>query len=316
MFVDYYLKEELSKACKNFAHKYKDITCIYDEPQRVMEEVGAFLTQTLPAEIQHSLKELRQGHDLTVVSLRGLPVDDRLPRPPAKGERPVEKKTFVTEAMLLGLAKLLTLEPVGYEQEKKGEYIHQVTPVRGHEGQKSNEGASDLKAHTEAAHHECPPDYMMLYGLRGHQSAQTILWDMELIFNVMAPEDVKKLAQPLFQLRASKSFGQHKVIKTPLIFHDNGTRLVRLDLEEVSGINKEGEELINKIEHLMQQPEYQQKYVIGPGDLIILNNKRVAHGRCAFEVDFEDKHRWLQRVYLTSALSQHPTVKERPRTWI
>ncbi|MEZ5647929.1 MAG: hypothetical protein R3E60_03090 [Alphaproteobacteria bacterium] len=69
--------------------------------------------------------------------LDNLPVDPYLAPTPEDGEPSPIKKTFVGEACVLGLAKLIG-EPVGYKTEKNGRLIHNIIPVRGAETTQSN----------------------------------------------------------------------------------------------------------------------------------------------------------------------------------
>ena len=41
------------------------------------------------------------------------------------------------------------------------------------------------------------------------------------------------------------------------------------------------------------------EYFLEPGDFLILDNRKVMHGRYPFQAYFDKKDRWLQRVYVT-----------------
>jgi len=47
-------------------------------------------------------------------------------------------------------------------------------------------------------------------------------------------------------------------------------------------------------------PSYSNK--LEPGDLLIINNRKVMHGRSEFIPRYDGQDRWLQRVYVTNDL--------------
>ena len=45
-------------------------------------------------------------------------------------------------------------------------------------------------------------------------------------------------------------------------------------------------------------PALQRSVRLGPGDLLVIDNKRCAHARSAYEARFDGQDRWLQRAYV------------------
>src|SRR5262249_5102587 len=95
--------------------------------------------------------------------IRNVPIDADLPPTPPDGAPPRDKQTFVSEAVLMSVARLLGM-PIGYEGLKDGRRIHTVAPVRGG-ADESNEGSKgEFRFHTEVAYkgHEQSPSHLLL----------------------------------------------------------------------------------------------------------------------------------------------------------
>jgi alpha-ketoglutarate-dependent taurine dioxygenase len=53
--------------------------------------------------------------------------------------------------------------------------------------------------------------------------------------------------------------------------------------------------------------------VLEPGDVLIINNRRVVHGRRPFKARYDGTDRWLKRVNVTRAFSYQHAVDRHPR---
>ncbi len=103
---------------------------------RVIEAADGLAGVFGGSEIGSELAALRKG-DVVAVTVNGLPTDPDLPPAPLDGSSPHDKKTFVSEGILLGIGLNLGM-PSLLVGEKKEALIHQVTPVQGREDTQSN----------------------------------------------------------------------------------------------------------------------------------------------------------------------------------
>ncbi|MFD7717229.1 hypothetical protein ACFV6K_15495, partial [Streptomyces sp. NPDC059814] len=107
----------------------------------------------------------------TLVS--NLPVEDTLPLTPVDGGPARDKRGFVAEGVLLGLAGLLG-EPIGVLTEKDGRLVHDVVPVPGGERTQTNQGSavflnfhSDITYDPTGRYDIANPDFLVLNCLGG-----------------------------------------------------------------------------------------------------------------------------------------------------
>ncbi|EBS0228833.1 hypothetical protein DTU91_24305, partial [Salmonella enterica subsp. enterica serovar Schwarzengrund] len=83
--------------------------------------------------------------------INNVPIDLTLPPPPLNGLRPYDKG-YVSELALSGITGALGYNIFSYEQEKKGSFFHEITPIQGKEKTKSSNGVVDFSFHTDAAY--------------------------------------------------------------------------------------------------------------------------------------------------------------------
>ena len=143
----------------------------YDDLENFVME-ATLLAHELPNEIRQKIIEFkRRGNVESILLIKGLPTDEKLPKLPISESnllpsRRIVKPTFVSEFWLVVFGTLLG-EPVGYAQEKQGEIFQNLFPVKGKEYTQSSESSqSTLDFHTETAFHEFLPDFLLLFCLR------------------------------------------------------------------------------------------------------------------------------------------------------
>lgn len=236
--------------------------------------------------------------------INGLPVDSKLMGVPKDGKRPSWKKTYVTEAVLIGIAKAIELEPISYLQEKNGILIQEIAPIPGKETELSNAGRVSLGFHTD--HAILPsiyrPDFLMLMGLVNEDRVPTRIACLDDALEKLPREAETVLRQPCFRIESPDSVIFPNGIKMmsawrPLLttgFHAQ-TEFAG-NLYSVRSMNKEAEEAVRIFEEILT--EVTREVVLDPGTLIIFDNKRTLHGRPSVKKG----DRWLQRLFCSRSL--------------
>jgi len=234
--------------------------------------------------------------------VRGLPLDDDLGPTPADGGRS-QKTTFVSEAVLGSIAQLFG-DIYSYATEKKGEIIHNIVPVANREHKRSNEGSlADFSFHTENAYFDFRPDYLLLFGLRadeGGKAATTAAYAKSALELLSGPV-VETLRRPLFRIAAPESHG-HRIWskRTPIISGNGQHPEVRVNFNGTIGLTPAAAAALKEFEDALEAVT--MKFVLQPGELLIIDNRKAVHGRTAFTPTFGPKARWLQRTYVRSTL--------------
>jgi L-asparagine oxygenase len=238
--------------------------------------------------------------------VRGLPLDDDLGPTPSDGGRS-GKATFVTEAVMGNIAQLFG-DLYSYATEKKGEIIQNIVPVANREHKRSNEGSrADFLFHTENAYFDFRPDYLLLFGLRADESgeaATTVAYAksaLELLPNAV----VETLRQPLYRIAAPESFldthGRRLWSNaTPIIFGSAHRPETRVNFNGVLALTPIAAAALEEFQDALDAVT--MKFVLQPGELLIIDNRKAVHGRTAFNATFGPQARWLQRAYVRSTL--------------
>ncbi|KAI0446418.1 hypothetical protein F4803DRAFT_503463 [Xylaria telfairii] len=247
--------------------------------------------------------------------ITGLPQDCTLPPTPSKGERSTDKHTFVSEACLAGVGHILG-SLFGYATEKQGEIIHNVCPVPQGETTQSNESSRvELSLHVENAYFNLRPDYLLLYCLRQDhkKEASTSVVDIRCIVSEMDPDDVVQLQEPVFIVPSPVSHhcamnGEKWSTARPLFETPENPNFV-CSFPGMKALTPLGQKALDNFEVVARRVDVLQHVRLEPGTLLLINNRKIAHGRTCFEPKYDGQDRWLQRVYVRAA-EPNMTAKE------
>ena len=235
--------------------------------------------------------------------VRNVPVDRDLPPTPTSCSGTTAHSAPVAQAALLGITRLLG-EPYGYAREFEGGVITHVLPTRADAGAASSRGAAaPLALHTEDVHlFPFTPDYVALLCVRPDPggTARTRLADVSEICERL-PEDVlAALRIPQFHVRAPRSFGSNAVSFGPIAVVD-GPRdnpEIRAELTDMQGLTPQAEHALEVIAGACQSCI--EDVTLVAGDILVMNNRKVLHGRTSFQARFDGADRWCMRTLLRS----------------
>ncbi len=289
--------------------------CLLRAPDPLQDPEGSMasgitaIATHLPQDALLALIHYRSDpHAPGVVLVRGLPIDRYLPATPADGEPSADKRTYVSEAVMLGFATLLG-EPYAFLPEKGGRLVHDIVPVHGKETAHSNAGSLEpLGFHIEAAAFgSAAPEYLLLLGLRADHDrvACTLTADVRDAQRRLEPRQVGELRSPSFKLLAPESFAESGVEYsrlTPVITGPEHAPQVTLNMDRMRGTTPAAEEALQAFAAALAHPEVLRRTRIDRGDLVVIANRRTVHGRTTFVPRWDGRDRWLQRVYVTPTL--------------
>jgi L-asparagine oxygenase len=275
-----------------------------------------FATETMrrlaPLEMVEACERLvqRQGSEVALL-IRGLPVDPNLPPTPIGGAE--HKPTHVSEAVLLGVAGRLG-NPIAYRDEKDGALVQNVFPHPDDRASPSNASSEvSLDLHTEIAFvrdephwrtYEISPDFLLLLCLRPAPKgdACTRVVAANALLSSITLEERHILESPRFRLRAPYSFtrGGDKTRPwsdfVPLV-HAGG--MIAFDLAcGVRASDEDSQRALDALRRSAGNPSLGRFITLEQGDLLVIDNRRAAHGRSAFAASFGGTDRWVQRVYV------------------
>ncbi len=282
----------------------------------------------LPRRLQEHLNRFRrEEHGYTVIS--GHPVDDAVigPTPSHWNELPEPSPTLDQDLLLVLYASLLG-DAFGWATQQDGRLVHDVLPIRADEGQQLGSAADVvLDWHTEDAFHPHRPDWVMLACLRNPTDTPTTVVlsdDMRL-----TADHVRVLSEPRFHIRPDNShlpkhnstqggvdFGAVERLLSappaiPLLWGDPSRPYMRVDRSFWGVADPADVQASAALTRFTTEIERQLRdVVLRPGDVCILDNYKVAHGRRPFPARYDGTDRWLKRVCVTRDLRK--SRSERP----
>ncbi|MFI6418628.1 TauD/TfdA family dioxygenase [Streptomyces sp. NPDC050842] len=274
--------------------------------------VAARLSDSIPIVLSGLLLDLPDGMRKTFLDfgadvesngyclLRGVPIGE-LPNTPQSHDPHIldEHPTNGTLMLVADLLGSLT----GYQDEKSGALFHDVHPVRGEEGRIENSGSVAFDWHTENVHHPLRPDYLGLLCLRQdhEQVAATRVSSVRNALPLLTDEQVEELRRPQFHSLYPTSFtrdmpgprpsaGPH-----PVIFGPADRPFMRFNSHNTQSDRPEAREALSALAAALEVVG--RDLVLEPGDLVVLDNHVVVHGRTAFTPRYDGRDRWLRRFY-------------------
>jgi L-asparagine oxygenase len=178
----------------------------------------------------------------------------------------------------------------------------------------SSNGSGDFGLHTECPHLDCPPDYFLLFCLRGDPKAQSPFVHIDDMLGYLPPKIVEILRKPIFKIVSGASYETKTERLVPVFYSDPNTgRLAfRYHAHNLTATTDEGFRALATFASISL--EVTTWDCMSAGDLVIFNNRRVLHGRSSFSPVYDGGQRWLQRVYLARNIDSYPQVKD--RLWV
>lgn len=265
--------------------------------------VSEIFWTTLPREVLQKLTSCQSYPDAPGALYIPTGVRDPvLPQTPPDGGRALDKTTFISEALTVGFGQFYG-HPFGYPDEKQGERIHNIVPVPEHEYENTGSSSKgDFEAHVDNAAVSPRPDVFVLSCVRSDPrgAAQTYIADARALRAHLDEATIAALREPTFEIRTPNSFTPDSwqwVGPRPALSGPSSMPEIWLNLYNVRTLTKRAEQALDAVRHAVQCPGVAEGVCLRPGDVLIVDNRRVMHGRHPFDVKYDGEDRWLQRVY-------------------
>ena len=222
-----------------------------------------------------------------------------LPSTPALPSEPSDKD-FTSELSLLTVTSILG-HPTGYKPEMGGRLVQNIVPTKASQTeQTSTSSKTNLYFHTEAAFHPYRPKWLALLCLKGDSSAHTTICNVYDIVHAL-PEDIcDALSFPEFVTGVDISYtysnstslsAPHRVLEgTP-----NKPRIL-WDWSLTQGLTDRARQALLVLKDAVRA--VQSYVVLEPGDMLLIDNTILVHGRSPFKPRFDGTDRWLQRTFV------------------
>ncbi|MET9107447.1 TauD/TfdA family dioxygenase [Streptomyces zhihengii] len=271
-----------------------------DVPAFVSASAG--VAAALPEPLVKRLRALRSGQDgFGYLHLTGLPFDPcTLPGTPESHPAPADRPLIAMEGWLLAVCTVMGV-PTAYRELHAGCLLQDICPSPKAHPLSAQSSATPLLLHSEMLYHRWRPDFLLLACSRAdHEGAAGT--------TVAAA----RAALPLLGAPERALLREHPMpCATDLVFRDPDGSSPRAQVLVVDGVRDDP--LLSFDQELLEPDEPQARQALRalaealdsvtetvrlrPGDLLILDNSRVVHGRTTFTPHWDGRDRWLHRAY-------------------
>lgn len=151
-------------------------------------------------------------------------------------------------------------------------------------------GLDDFPLHSDYAHWNLPPRFLVLRCLTGSPFVSTYL------LNTSAILDHTEGCVARAVVVARRSRPGHKICTMPVCFQKNGVEGLRWDFLFLHPANQAAKDVGETIRQI-QKDQQMDVCLCNPGDTLIVDNWRMLHGRSA--VPTSSMRRQLERIYIS-----------------
>lgn len=262
------------------------------------------LRASLPERILLVINQFSLAEKEVSLLIKGFPKTLHFLPPTPSFDHTTNGKDFISEYLLLSLAKELNLFPYQNVKEKDGAIIQQLIPISQRAHEASGVGYKvPLDFHTENIHEPDPPSCLALFCLQGDPHAKTLILPVDKLLNNLPAWVIEGMMRDDFEMRSGASYENHHYYKTSLLRQDRlGQYHIRFNLNNgrVIALNLEAQKVLDYLYAILQKPDFQEYVILEPGDCLLLSNSRCLHGRSAFQLSTGFlSRRWVQRLYMS-----------------
>ncbi|TVL90303.1 TauD/TfdA family dioxygenase [Streptomyces sp. SAJ15] len=277
--------------------------------QEILDEFGSSATSSAllerVSETAARLSEPIRHHcrpvdtDDGVFVLRGLPLDDIEIGPTPLSWATSGDSGAVWDVTLLLLATVMG-NPIAWEGQQDGRFVHNIVPSPGHEQQQT--GASStvlLSPHTEDAFHSGRAHLLMLGCMRNHDRIATTAASIRRVR--LDGSDIEVLSRPALPILPDDAYTEAQGFagrppNVPTVWESEGGLTLRFD-PAYTPLDDASPELRAAYGRLGDELARVSVAVsLEPGDILVVDNDLVVHGRVPFQARYDGTDRWLKRA--------------------
>lgn len=237
-------------------------------------------------------------------------------------------------AATLSLLRAAKLHPISYQYENGGQLAVHISPRRSNSVDRKSflKSTSALRGHTDASFNPTPdefklgdqefapsPDFLALACIRNPDGVPTNVVLLSSVLAHLSEDEILQLMAPIFILKPQPSFEiDEDVVRIgAVLWRDaKGAHCCRFSHKYISVSEEDYPDAAKALLKFQQMvAEYAQPVVLGPGDILLLNNRTLIHGRGEVGGEWGPSARWLMRMY--ASREQSAVICQDPqRPWV
>jgi L-asparagine oxygenase len=256
------------------------------------------VSQLLPTDIKQILDQFSNKTHSFVLFRTSIPLTIEIT--PENSNAHIGETTIL--AKIQGTILNYLGEMIAYEAEGNGYLFQDIVPVQNMATLQTSVGSNiELEIHTEQAFSNLRPDILCLACLKTDTNAWTYLLTIDTLLSQLSSTEIELLHQPLWYIGVDLSFKLHgkEFIegerRGPIsILNPDSSSLV-FDQDLMRGITEESQQLILKIVDIYYK--HRISYCLEPGDILLLDNRYIVHGRSPFFPKYDGNDRFLIRAF-------------------
>jgi hypothetical protein len=231
--------------------------------------------------------------------LKGLTVDDDAAGPTPGHWSTAGDAGALHDVVLLLLSTVMGV-PIAWEGQQNGRFVHNIVPSPGHEEEQT--GASStvlLSPHTEDAFHPDRAHLLILGCMRNHDRVATTAAGVRR--TRLSDEDIELLSRPVLPILPDDAYTEAQGYAgeppaVPTLWRSEDGLTLRFDpaytpLEQAT---PELRAAYGRLEDELSRVSLAVS--LEPGDVLVVDNDLVVHGRVPFKARYDGTDRWLKRA--------------------
>jgi Fe(II)/alpha-ketoglutarate-dependent arginine beta-hydroxylase len=295
----------------------------------------------LPSRIYRELNQFKyKPGPRARLLIDGLPINDAALGPtPAKwgGEDTVSR--CLDQCLVACLYSAVLGDLFAWSTQQDGKVIHDVFPIRKDENEQLGTGSlQDISWHIEDAFHEFRGDYCAFFCLRNPDNVPTTVGTPD--FSQLTDDELDELFTPQFLIKPDNShLPQHESESRRLARIEQQSEVIEHSYQQMVLRRSEPESIAvlfgNRSEpfiridpYFMSTPSQAkaaaalakliqliedaiEDAVLQPGEIMLMDNYRMVHGRRKFKPRYDGTDRWFKRINITRDLRRSAAMRSR-----
>lgn len=316
--------QALRRAVDSFYEKNRDLDLSYFS-ERTPEEIGELATleldESATAELQREAKKFTSG-ECCIFHCAGSFDTSELAHQTPQSFLPVPSNATTIKARItaLLLMRLASAVPVAYRSENDGGLFVNLSAIPG-SGRLAEKSIKSMRGHTDGVSFPFPynpsdgtysqmispsPDIVCLICLRNPDLVPTKVSEVDASMRRLDGQTIQELlkqkyiigCQNTFRSGTKKILGDYHIAENAEVFRLNtGVYEVRFSHSKVVAEehDTQGKAALNAFEQATN--DTMADLTLNPGDVVLINNRRMLHGRGRVSEGYGGETRWLLRSY-------------------